>query len=107
MKKGIEIDKLIKINLTGNTNLNQNDNLEYQVGYVNDGQIEFYDNKFIRKGMFVGNKMEGWGVEIDLKNMVVQEGSFNADRRSGYGQMIKGGDVYLGIFEGDTFNEVT
>jgi len=37
MKKGIEIDKLIKINLTGNTNLNQNDNLEYQVGYVNDG----------------------------------------------------------------------
>eukprot|EP00801_Mesodinium_rubrum_P001984 Mrub_01984.p1 GENE.Mrub_01984~~Mrub_01984.p1 ORF type:complete len:599 (+),score=82.40 Mrub_01984:175-1797(+) len=80
---------------------------EYQVGYVNDGYIEFYDDRFIRKGLFKGNKMDGWGVEIDLKNQVVYEGSFSNDRRSGYGQMIKGGDIYLGIFEGDTFNEVT
>lgn len=56
---------------------------EQQVGYVNDGQIEFYDDRFIRKGLFKNNKMDGWGVEIDLKNMVVYEGSFNNDKRSG------------------------
>jgi len=28
-------------------------------------------------------------------------------RKNGYGQMIKSGDIYLGIFEGETFNEAT